>query len=217
MARKISGENFQIPKRNKSVLAIISIPIFHIFDIHHKFCSNFGHRFVHNLSALIYFSFGGRGENFFQEVDSDNLFLSSIIFSLISLAMAVGVTPVPVNQSNLLPGRLAITGSLGYWRYCFRHRSYSSFPDCPAFLLIIGGLLLSIPFLTLLLSAGRAAILGFLLGLIYLSRFGPLELKKWLKLAVIITLIPILGLLIIPMIDRIFPGSSIVKILNSIP
>lgn len=130
--------------------------------------------------------------------------------------MAVGVIPVPANQSNLFAwtfGHNRLAGLLAI----LLPPSIVFVSGLSGALSIIGGLALSIPFLTLLLSSGRAAILGFLLGLVYLGRFGPLELKKWLKLIAVVTLIPVLGLLIIPMIDRIFPDSSIVKILNSDP
>ena len=124
LARKISGENFQIPKEIKAfwLLFLSQSFISSIFTTNSVPISAIGLSIT--LSALIYFSFGAAVKISFRKWIPIILFLSSIIFSLISLAMAVGVTPVPVNQSNLLPGRLAITGLPGYWRYCFRHRSY---------------------------------------------------------------------------------------------
>lgn len=168
------------------------------------------------FSSLIFFSFGAGVKIPFRKWITVIFFLSSIVFSLISLAMAVGVIPVPANQSNLFAwtfGHNRLAGLLAI----LLPPSIVFVSGLSGTLLIIGGLALSIPFLTLLLSSGRAAILGFLLGLVYLNRFGPLELKKWLKLIAVVTLIPVLGLLMIPMVDRISPNSSIVKILNSDP
>lgn len=71
------------------------------------------------------------------------------------------------------------------------------------------------PILTLIFSAGRAAILGFLLGLVYLNRFGPPEIKRWLRLIIFGSLLPILILLAFPIVNRLWPDFGLIKIINS--
>ena len=194
LVRKISGENFQIPKEIKAfwLLFLSQSFISSIFTTNSVPISAIGLSIT--LSALIYFSFGAAVKISFRKWIPIILFLSSIIFSLISLAMAVGVIPVPANQSNL-------------FAWTFGHNRLAGLLAIllpPSIVLVSGlsgvpfnrwGLAILIPFMTLLLSSGRAAISGFLLGLVYLSRFGPLELKKWLKLAAIITLNSNIGII----------------------
>jgi O-antigen ligase len=168
------------------------------------------------LSALIFFVSGAVSASPIKKKISFVIFAALMLFSVVSVGMAVGIIPALANQSNLfawtfghnrlagllillLPAAMVfVSGLTSQWR-----------------ILIILSLLL--PFLTLIFSAARAAILGFLIGLVYLGKFGPPELKKWLKLVAVMSLIPILVLMIFPLVDRLIPNSGLMKTINSDP
>lgn len=216
LVRKISGEKFQIHSEIKAfwLLFLVQSFISSIFTTNSFPISSVG--FFITLSALSFFSFGNAAKTQARGWIPVILLLSSIVFSLISLSMAVGVIPAPANQSNLFA-----------WTFGHNRLAGLLILLLPASMVFVSGLTsqwrilailsLSLPFLTLVFSAGRAAILGFLAGLAYLSRFGPQELKKWLKLIIAVALIPILFLTVFPMIDRLIPNSGLIQAINSDP
>ena len=216
LARKISGENFQIPKEIKAfwLLFLSQSFISSIFTTNSVPISAIGLSIT--LSALIYFSFGSAIRVSGQRWISVILLVSSIIFPLISFGMIFKIIPFPDNQANLFA-----------WTFGHNRIAGLLILLLPTAMVFVSGLTsqwriliilsLSLPFLTLVFSAGRAAILGFLVGLVYLSRFGPLELKKWLKLIIAVALIPIVFLTAFPMIDRLVPNSGLMKAINSDP
>ena len=210
--KRLSGIRFKIPKEiiifwllliAQAVLSLIntsSIPV-----------SKIGLFMM--LSALAYFGFGtafGRSGRRIQAI----LFVSSIIFSLVSLGVIFKVIPWPANQSSLFS-----------WTFGHNRIAGLLILLLPAAIIYVAGktsqwktlavLSLSIPFLTLVFSGGRAAILGFLASLAYLNYFGPVNLRRWLKLAAISCLIPILVLMIFPIVGRLWPNSGLIKTINS--
>ncbi|MBI5356938.1 O-antigen ligase family protein [Candidatus Collierbacteria bacterium] len=214
--RKLKNTNFQIPKEIKVfwMLLVAQSFISSIFTTNSVPISAIGLSIA--LSALVYFSFGAVIKDSNRKFISVILLVSSIIFPLISLGMIFKIIPFPDNQANLfawtfghnrlagllillLPASMVFASGLEGWKR------------------ILVLLSLSLPFLTLIFSAGRAAILGFLIGLVYLGKYGPIELKKWLKLVVMASLIPILILTGFPMIDRLVPNSGLMKAINSDP
>lgn len=168
------------------------------------------------LSALAYFGFGAAFGKLGRQRILAILFVSSIIFPLISLGMISKIIPLPANQSNLF-----------VWTFGHNRIAGLLILFLPASMVYVSGLIsqwqiltilsLSIPFLGLLFSGGRTALLGFLSGLVYLYYFGPFNLKRWLKLAAIACLIPILVLMIFPIVGRLWPNSGLMKTINSDP
>lgn len=216
LGRKISGEKFQIPKEIKAfwLLMIVQSFISSIFTTNSVPISAIGLSIT--LSALIYFSFGSAIKGSSRKWISIVLLISSIVFPLISFGMIFKIIPFPDNQANLFT-----------WTFGHNRLAGLLILLLPASMVFVSGLTsqlrilaiisLSLPFLTLVFSAGRAAILGFLLGLVYLSHFGPQELKKWLKLIIAVALLPVLVLTAFPMIDRLIPNSGLMKAINSDP
>jgi O-antigen ligase len=168
------------------------------------------------LSALIFFVSGAVSASPIKKKISFVIFAALMLFSVVSVGMAVGIIPALANQSNLFA-----------WTFGHNRLAGLLILLLPAAMVFVSGLTsqwrilvilsLLLPFLTLIFSAARAAILGFLIGLVYLGKFGPPELKKWLKLVAVMSLIPILVLMIFPLVDRLIPNSGLMKAINSDP
>ena len=210
--KRLSGIKFKIPKEimifwlllmAQAVLSLIntsSIPV-----------SKIGLFIM--LSALVYFGFGAAFGKLGRRIPLI-LFISSIIFSVVSLGVIFKVIPLPANQSSLFS-----------WTFGHNRIAGLLILLLPAAIVYVAGLIsrwqilaflsLAIPFLTLLFSGGRAAILGFLAALVYLNYFGPLNLRRWLRLAAIACLIPILVLMIFPIVGRLWPNSGLIRTINS--
>lgn len=212
--KRLSGIRFNIPKQIAIFwLLLIAQAVLSLINTSSIPASKIG-LFIMFL-ALVYFAAGAASGRLSRRVPVI-IFVSSIIFSLVSLGVIFKIIPLPVNQSNLFA-----------WTFGHNRIAGLLILLLPPSIIYVSGLTsqwqvpavlsLSIPFLSLLFSGGRAASLGFLVSLVYLNYFGPVNIRRWLKLAAIACLVPILVLMIFPIVGRLWPNSGLMKIINSDP